>query len=308
MNILPKGLNMACEIELDSLDLRYESFRLKEPALEEKLLGLIAQRGIEEALEGVEVAGARILLNGFKRYRCARKLRLGTVPYGSLGQDEVVGIITLLRSSQRRVLSILEEARFIAQLRDTSQLSVAQIASDLSRSKAWVNVRLGLLSGMSAKVLEKIFSGAFSVYAYMYVLRQCMRLPGVKSEQIEEFVLAVSGHGLSVREVAQLAHGCFRGPESLRAEILKGNFALPLQQMQAAAQSCQECSEFERILLGDLESTQKYMQRVMGKSLDPRLKSRAFHAQSHLLTAGIISRSRAFFHTMRQLYDRSGKA
>jgi hypothetical protein len=299
---------MACEIELDSLDLRYEGFRLKEPALEERLLGSIAQRGIDEALEGVEVAGGRILLNGFKRYRCARKLRLGTVPYGSLGQDEVVGIVSLLRTSRKRVLSILEEARFIAQLRDTSQLSVAQIASDLSRSKAWVNVRLGLLSGMSAKVLEKIFSGAFSVYAYMYVLRQCMRLPGVGSGQIEEFVLAVSGHGLSVREVAQLAHGCFRGPESLRAEILKGNLALPLEQMQQAAQSCQECSEFERILLGDLETTQKYMQRVMGKSLDPRLKSRAFHAQSHLLTSGIISRSRAFFHTMKQLYDRSGKA
>ena len=299
---------MACEIELDSLDLRYEGFRLKEPALEERLLGSIAQRGIDEALEGVEVAGGRILLNGFKRYRCARKLRLGTVPYGSLGQDEVVGIVSLLRTSRKRVLSILEEARFIAQLRDTSQMSVAQIASELSRSKAWVNVRLGLLSGMSAKVLEKIFSGAFSVYAYMYVLRQCMRLPGVKSGQIEEFVLAVSGHGLSVREVAQLAHGCFRGPESLRAEILKGNLALPLEEMQQAAQSCQECSEFERILLGDLETTQKYMQRVMGKSLDPRLKSRAFHAQSHLLTSGIISRSRAFFHTMKQLYDRSGKA
>jgi hypothetical protein len=50
------------------------------------------------------------------------------------------------------------------------------------------------------------------------------------------------------------------------------------------------------------------MQRVMGKSLDPQLKSRAFHAQSHLLTAAIISRSRAFVHTLRQLYDRSGKA
>src|ERR1039457_4920368 len=113
MNILPKGLNMACEIELDRLDLRYESFRLKEPALEERLLGSIAQRGIDEALEGVEVAGGRILLNGFKRYRCARKLRLGTVPYGSLGQDEVVGIVSLLRTSRKRVLSILEEARFI---------------------------------------------------------------------------------------------------------------------------------------------------------------------------------------------------
>jgi hypothetical protein len=78
--------------------------------------------------------------------------------------------------------------------------------------------------------------------------------------------------------------------------------------MQAAARSCPECSDVERILLEDLEQTQKYMQRVMGKGLDPQLKSRAFHAQCHLLSAGLISRSRAFVDTLRQLYDRSGQA
>jgi len=52
----------------------------------------------------------------------------------------------------------------------------------------------------------------------------------------------------------------------------------------------------------------KYMQRVMGKSQDGRLQSRAFHAQCHLLTAGILSRGRAFFDTLRQLHDRNGQA
>jgi predicted transcriptional regulator len=299
---------MAREIELDSLDLRYEGFRLKESAVEGKLLASIAQRGIEEPLEGVEVKEVKILLNGFKRLRCARKLRLATVPYGSLGQDEVVGIVSLLRTSHKRVLSILEEAAFVTELKNTRQMNVAQIASELSRSKAWVNVRLGLLIGMSEKVRQKLFSGAFPAYAYMNPLRHCMRITGVTQAQVDELVLALSGHGLSVREVTQLAHGCFRGPESLRQEILKGNFALPLQWMQQAAQKCPECSDFERIMLDDLEKTQKYMQRVMGKSLDPQLKSRAFHAQSHLLSAAIISRSRAFVHTLKKLYDRSGQA
>ncbi len=72
---------MANEVELGSLDLRYESFRLKAPAVEQRLLGSIAQRGIQEPLAGVEVQGRGVLLNGFKRYRCARKLRLATVPY-----------------------------------------------------------------------------------------------------------------------------------------------------------------------------------------------------------------------------------
>jgi predicted transcriptional regulator len=299
---------MAQEVELTGLDLRYEGFRLKQPALEERLLAAIAQRGIEEALEGVEVQQTKVLLNGFKRYRCARKLRITSVPYSSLGPDEAAAILSLLKTSNNRALSILEQAGFIAELRQASGMSVAEIAAELSRSKSWVSMRLGLLAEMSAKVRQQLFSGAFPVYPYMYLLRQFMRMNEVKAEQIEEFVLALSGKSLSVREVEQLAHGYFRGPESFREEIRKGNLALPLERMRQAPQSSDGCSEFERVLLGDLEVTQKYMQRVMGKSQDQRLQSRAFHAQCHLLTAGILSRSRAFFDSLRQLHDRNGQA
>jgi hypothetical protein len=299
---------MAREVELASLDLRYESFRLKQAALEERLLASIAQRGIEEPLEGVQVKESNVLLNGFKRYRCARKLRLATVPYSSLGPDEVVGILSLLRTSNNRSLSILEQAAFIDELKQTRQLSVAEIATELTRSKAWVSVRVGLIAEMSGPVRRQLFAGAFPVYSYLYTLRQLMRLNGVRVEQVEEFVAAVSGKGLSVREVEQLAHGFFRGPESFRQEIRTGNLALPLGRMRQMPQNADGCNEFERVLLGDLELAQKYMQRVMGKSQDQRLESRAFHAQSHLLTAGILSRSRAFFHTLRQLHDRNGQA
>jgi hypothetical protein len=186
---------------------------------------------------------------------------------------------------------------------------VAQIAAELSRSKSWVTMRLGLLAEMSEAVRRQLFAGAFPVYSYMYLMRQFMRMNGVKAEQIDAFVLATSGHGLSVREIEQLAHGFFRGPDSFRQEVLKGNLALPLARMRQMPQSPDACSEFERVLLGDLDLTQKYMQRVMGKSQEQnKLTSRAFHAQCHLLTGGILSRARAFFHTLRQLHDRNGQA
>ena len=299
---------MANEVELASLDVRYQSFRLKQPALEDRLLASILQRGIQEPLEGVEVQQTQVLLNGFKRYRCARQLRLATVPYSSLGSDEAAAILSLLRASNHRTLGILEQAAFIAELRHARGMNVAEIAVELSRSKSWVSMRLGLMAEMSAKVRQQLFTGAFPVYSYMYLMRQFMRMNGIKAQEIEGFVLAVSGRGLSVREVEQLAHGYFRGPESFREEIRQGNLALPLQRMRQIPQGSDGCSEFERVLLGDLEVTQKYMQRVMGKSLDQRLQSRAFHAQSHLLTAGILSRSRAFLDTLKQLHDRNGQA
>ena len=256
--------------------------------MEERLLGSIAQRGIEEPLEGVDLPAAD--------------------RQAAVQGQEVAAILGLLRTSNDRALSILEQAAFIDELNHTRQLSVADIAAELSRSKAWVSLRLGLIAQMSAPVRRQLFAGAFPVYCYMYTLRPFMRLNGEGASQVEEFVAALSGKGLSVREIEQLAHGFFRGPESFREEIRKGNLALPLARMRQAPQSPDACSEFERVLLGDLEVLQKYMQRVMGKSQDERLQSRAFHAQSHLLTGGILSRSRAFFHTLRQLHDRNGQA
>src|ERR1700677_2991273 len=133
------------EIELSELDVRYENYRMKNPGLEKRLLASIAQRGIEHALEGAVAGEVRILLNGFKRRRCALRLGLSTVPYVSLGEDEAGAILNLLRVSNQTALSLLEQARFIEQLRRLEKMSVADIAEQLSRSKSWVSMRLGLL-------------------------------------------------------------------------------------------------------------------------------------------------------------------
>ena len=299
---------MAREVELSILDLRYESYRMRNPALEARLLASIAQRGIEEPLEGVDTNERIVLLNGFKRYRCARKLGIARAPYASLGQDEAMGIMNLLRVSNNRSLGILEQARFIDELRKLHKMTVSEIAAELSRSKAWVSMRLGLIGEMSEKVRQEIFRGRFPIYAYMYTLRQFMRMNCVRKQEIEDFGVAVTGKKLSVREIEQLAHGYFRGPESFREAIQSGHIGLPLQWMKSVPEDPEGCNEFEGTLLKDLEITQKYMQRVMGKSNDPRLKTRTFHAQAHLLTAGILSKARAFFETLRKLHDRSGQA
>ena len=295
-------------VELSSLDTRYESYRMRNAAQEQKLLSSIAVRGIEEPLEGVESGGRSILLNGFKRYRCAHRLNLQTVPYISFGEDEVVGIVTLLRISNNKTLSILEQASFIDELKTERKMSVAEIAQELSRSKSWVSMRVGLFTEMTPKIRAILLSGGFPVYAYMYTLRQFMRMNEVKKEEIERFMLAVSGKGLSLREIEQLIHGYFRGPESFRAEVLSGNLELPLARMRQVPQSPAGCSELERVLLKDLEIVQKYMQRVMGKSRNPKLQSRTFHAQSHLVTAGILSRSAAFVQNIKDLNARNGQA
>ena len=296
------------QCELSSFDLRYETYRMKNPALEAKLLASMTERGIEEPLEGVDVDGRRVLLNGFKRYRCARKLALSTVPYASIGDDAPSGIIAVLRASNNRSLGILEQARFIDDLRTLHKLSVADIAETLSRSKAWVSMRVGLLAEMGETVREKIFSGAFPVYSYMYTARRFMRMNGVQRKEVEAFVGAVAGKKLSVREIEQLAHGYFRGPEWFRREVEAGNVTLVLERMKRVPEAPDGSNGFERVLLSDLEIVGKYMQRTATKSQDPRIETRAFCAQANLLLAGILSRLGAFAQAMRSLHDRTAKA
>jgi len=299
---------MTRSVELSALDLRYESYRMRNPAVEARLLASVAERGIEQALEGVEAAGASILLNGFKRYRCASKLHIRMAPYASLGEDEAAAIVTLLRVSNDHSLTILEQARFIEELRQRNGMSVADIAGQLSRSKSWVSMRLGLIAEMSAVVRDKLFGGEFPVYSYMYTLRQFMRMNGVSKQDIEAFVVALAGKKLSVREIEQLAHGYFRGPASFREAIHQGHVGLPLDWLRKVPEDPNGCNDVERVLLKDLEITHKYMQRVMGKSAHRRLKTPAFFAQAHLLAGGILSQARAFFEVMRKLHDRCGEA
>lgn len=307
MNTRPEATDASHFVEVSDFDLRYESCRLKQAAAEERLLGSIAQRGIEEALEGVNAGGKRILLNGFKRYRCARKLGLGTVPYVCLGEDETAGIIELLRVSNAKALNFLEQAALLDELKQARGLSLAQIAAELSRSKAWVSVRLGRFAQMSAAVRERLFSGGFPVYSYMYTLRPFMRLNG-GGKEVEEFVTAVSGRHLSVREIELLARGYFRGPDALRAEIRQGNLALPLERLKEAPAAAEGCSALEAGVLRDLEIAQKYMVRVTGRGEDERLTSAAFYVQAQLLAAGILSREAGFIRSVRRLHDRGGQA
>jgi hypothetical protein len=295
------------EIELASLDVRYESHRLRDRAGEARLLAAIAERGIAEPLEGVDAGERHVLLNGFKRWRCACKLGLASAPYVSLGEDEAVGIVALLRASNDRALSLLEQAGFVDELKRLHQMNVAQIAEVLSCSKGWVSMRLGLLAEMPEVVRKHLFAGTFPVYAYMYTVRPFMRMNKVKPCEVEAFVLALSGKGLSVREIEHLAHGYFRGPEVLREQIRAGNVALPLEQLKCSCRAAASCTAFEQVMLKDLEIVQKYLQRVASKSHDPRLSTPAFQAQAQLLLGGILNLSPAFIQSVRQLHDRCGQ-
>jgi hypothetical protein len=272
------------------------------------LLASIAERDIEQPLAGVDTPQGRLLLDGFKRYRCATKLGIECVPYICLGQDEAQGITQLMRANQQKSLSILEQARFVVELLSLHDMTVAEVAETLSRSKAWVSVRRNLLKEMSPKVQQFLFRGALPVYAYMTTLRPFMRINGVGQPEIERFVQAVAGQRLSVRQIELLAQGYFRGPTALREAIDQGHWKWSLEHMQSAGEDPQGCNDFERALLRELERLLKSIGQLMARCDSPRLQSRVFFAQANLLVASLLSRRESFFNKMEEFHDRSGRA
>jgi len=295
------------EVEISSLDLRYESCRMKSRGAEKALLASIAEGGIRDPLQGVNANDERILLDGFKRCRCAKRLGIGMAPYHSLGDDEASGILELLRISNARSLSILEQARLIDELGTAHNMSNREIAGVLERSPAWVSVRTGIVREMSECVLQKIFAGEFPTYCYMYTLRRFMRVNGIPQEEIDEFVRAVSGKQVSVRDIELLAHGYFTGSEDFRRQVRSGDISWGLSRMKETFVGVSSCTELEKRMLKNLEIVHKYMQRVTVGTRDTRLKSDSFSSQANLLAGGIVRQLDGFSTAMREFHDRSGQ-
>lgn len=300
---------MSRQVELEAIDLRYEDYRLKSASTERILLTSIAERGVEQALQGVFGEAQRpVLLDGFKRLRCARKLGMGVVPFLSIAEDVAGGILTLLRLSNAGSLTLLEQARLVDDLKRSHRMSIAEIASRLERSKAWVVVRLDTLSKMSDEVRREIFAGRFPAYSYLYTLRQFRRLTHGKQSEEDEFVRATSGKQLSTRDIELLARGYFQGGDKVRGQIREGNLGWCLEELKRnwrdASEGAGQWSEIERSVVRDLEMMARATGRL-GMRLDStEIGSPGFFAEAGLLASGVLRRLVPFEAAIRRFYDR----
>lgn len=300
---------MVEKIEINNLDLRYEKFRLKSKEIERALLASIIANDIQEPLKGVDLGdGTKILLDGFKRYRCAKKLNISMVPYSSLGSDEPLGIIKLIRTSIARPLTILEQAKMIDELQKVHGMTHGNIADLLQKSKSWVSMRAGILAEMSEYVAKRVFNGDFPVYSFMYTLRKFIRMNSIRKNKIDEFVKLVAGKGLSIRDIELLADGFFKGSDNLRQQIKEGHITWGLNQLKKKSSRTTECTNTEQRMLRDLESVQRYMQKITYRASDDSLGNDTFQVQASLLVQGIIDILDNFMIAVRDLYDRCEQA
>ena len=114
------------EVEISQIDTSLERVRIRDKALQKDLLTSILEGGIRDPLKcAIPPQGRLILLDGFKRLRCAVKLGIKAVPVISLGSDEPTAILQLLRNSTTKMLSTLEQAALVDELHQAHTMSVS---------------------------------------------------------------------------------------------------------------------------------------------------------------------------------------
>ena len=305
-------------IELSCLDLRLEHTRTRNNFVERSLLQSIAARGI---LDPLQVAGGAeereyLLLDGFKRCRCACKLGIGMAPAQCIAGDCVTGIVTMIRRGDRKSgITTLEQAALIEELHKRCGLTIYDIALQLGRSPSWVSVRLGMIEEMSEMVREKIMSGAFPARAYLYGIKGFTRVNKNGSRRVDAFVAAVSGKGLSTRELLVLWRAYFRGGEAMERLILEGDARRALGIIRAGPQEAHEATlpEGQRQYIKDLALACGGINRIVadaagmreGLGDDRQPGASSFRQDVNLWSGAIARRLDEFSAVIKELYDRS---
>lgn len=300
---------MADTIELSDIDLRYEHLRIKDSVREYSLQSSIMEQGILEPLCILVLSDTvHVLLDGYKRYRCAVRLRLLNIPTITWEYDAAVGILKLLKFSSGNRLTAIEEAGLVNELHLVHKLSLVEIGGRLERSVSWVSLRLGLMQEMSADVREKIFSGQFPVRSYMYSLRHFTRVKSsVSKAMVSTFVGCVSGKGLSGRDIDRLAHAYFKGGAIMKSQIEAGQLDWTLRQLKERdnkqAVSHDTTGDAEKCVLSQLETIHVNVIKLSSGLKNTCLTRECFLNRALKKVLNLLKSYEDFNHTLREFYD-----
>ncbi len=139
------------------------------------------------------------IIAGERRWRAARKAGLERVPVRILSTNETESLeIALIENLQRQDLNAIEEARGYRRLLTEYQMTQAELADKVSKSRSAVTNALRLLD-LPEEVQQMVYEGALSAGH----ARAILSVPD--EAQRANLAVRVREQGLSVRETENLA-------------------------------------------------------------------------------------------------------
>jgi ParB/RepB/Spo0J family partition protein len=298
-------------LELKTLDTSLEHTRTRNSTTERNLLASITEHDIMDPIQVVscEKNSTYVILDGFKRYRCALKLKLSTVPAELIANDPVQGILIFIRRQQNTGLNILDQAALVEELHIKYHLSIYDIAVKLDRSPSWVSLRLGMLKDLSPLVKRKIMSGAFPARVYLYSIKGFTRVNRVPSERVDTFVKAVSGKRIGTRDLTILSEAFFSGSKATENLLFEGKIREALELIKnvpAEVAADNQINHFQRSVLQCLKNITSDMFSLVRNSSKITYENQLFSRDVHIWSSAVQKYLNIFTSTIKELYDRSG--
>ena len=211
-------------LEFHQLDRRYESLRRKQPKHERDLLASLGDRGQQVPIVVValqekplkEAPQRFLVIDGFKRLRCLKRLGADTVhaTLWDLPESEALLLDRSQRDSQR--LTQLELGWLLATLRDQG-LELLELAKRFDKSPSWVSRHLALVEDLPLPVQEHVRRGAIPAHAAM---RHLVPIARKHKKDCLRLACAMAGLKLTSREIGQLCSAWLDGTSQVRERLL----------------------------------------------------------------------------------------
>ena len=247
------------ELDLHQLDLRYEKLRRRDPRRERQLVASLAEVGQQMPIIVLpaDAADRYVLVDGYKRERAHRRLRLDTVraTVWALEEAEALLLERLMRTGERE--GPLEQGWLLVELRGRFGLGLDELARRFDRSASWVSRRLALVGELPEEIQEQVRAGAIAAYAAMKYL---VPLARANRGDCLRLAAALATRRASTREVAALYAGWHAGAPT--RELVLADPGLFLRAQEEARRTEAPAASPVAQLVGDLGALGGIARRV----------------------------------------------
>lgn len=176
----------------------YSQFRIIRPHAEAAMERSLQTYGQMSPVVCLTTADGIELVDGFKRLRASRRLKLPSIKMVFLESTVRACKASMIQLNRvARSISDLEEAMILQSLHKTDGLPQVEIATLLGHDKSWVSRRISLIERLSDEVQEHLKLGLISGS----VGRELTRLPRGNQNEV---MLAVLKNKLGKREAEKL--------------------------------------------------------------------------------------------------------
>lgn len=235
--------DIALEVDLHRLELRFAQTRLLEPRAVEHLAQSIEQCGQLIPCVAVPAVEARplplserwVLIDGYRRVSALKRLGRDTAQIQVWRCEVAQGLLQALACAQARRLDPIEEALLLRELLEGFGLTQHELARRSGRDVSWVNRRLSLLTGLPQECLAAVRAGSVSCWAATRVLSPLARANAVHAAALLQ---AAREQPLSTRELSQWFAHYQRSSRAVR-ERMVAQPELFLKALQAREQDRQ---------------------------------------------------------------------